>query len=270
MEELQSFVFEEDKLNTQFYIELAGITYPDPHYQIERKNSSIFCLEYIIEGEGIVYIDNKEYSPKKGDIYILPAGHNQMYYSSPTNPWKKIWMNVYGPLCDVLFPFYHLENTILVRNINLYPLFQKFLQICKQKDTQTEEIFLQASYIFHEILSRISSQLYSLPQVHHPVAIKIKDYIDQNIYSKFTLKELGKIACLSPSQLNRIFKKEYGATPYEYILTQKIETAKTLLKNTNISVKETAYRLNFSDEHYFSNIFKKKCGKPPREYVRAK
>jgi AraC-like DNA-binding protein len=270
MEELQSFVFEEDKLNTQFYVELAGITYPDPHYQIERKNSPIFCLEYIIEGEGIIYVDNKEYYPRKGDIYILPAEHNQLYYSSPTNPWKKIWMNVYGPLCDILIPFYHLEDTVLIHQLDLYPLFLKFLQICRQKDTPTQEIFLQASCTFHEILSRISSHLYSLPQTHHPVAFKIKNYIDKNINDKFTLTELAKIACLSPSQLNRVFKKEYGATPYEYILTQKIETAKTLLKNTNISVKETAYRLNFADEHYFSNIFKKKCGKPPREYVRAK
>lgn len=270
MEEIQSFVFEEDKLSSPFYVELTGITYPDPHYQIERKNSPIFCIEFIIEGEGIVYVDNTPYYPRKGDIYILPPGHNQLYYSSPVNPWKKIWMNVYGPLCDVLIPFYHLESTVLIHNLDLYPLFFKFLQTCRQREAQTNEIFLQASYIFHEILSRISTHLYTIPQSHHPVAIKIRDYIDKNIYNKFSLKELSKIACLSPSQLNRIFKKEYGATPYEYILTQKIETAKTLLTNTNISVKETAYRLNFADEHYFSNIFKKKCGKPPREYTKAK
>lgn len=270
MEEIQSFVYEEDKLSSRFYVELTGITYPDSHYHIKRKNSPIYCLEYIMEGEGTVNVNNKEFYPQKGDLYILPKGHNHLYYSSPSNPWKKIWMNVYGPLCDALMPLYHLENTVLIRNIDLYPLFLKFLQTCQQKDVLINEIFLQAANIFQEILSRISTHLYTLPQTHHPMAVTVRNYIDANIYNKFTLKELSEIACLSSSQLTRIFKKEYGTTPYEYILTQKIETAKTLLKNTNISVKETAFRLGFADEHYFSNIFKKKCFIPPKEYSKRK
>lgn len=270
MEEIQSFVYEEDKLSSQFYVELTGITYPDPHYHIERRNSRIFCLEYIMEGEGSVYVDNKEYHPGKGDIYILSPGTDHCYFSSPSNPWKKIWMNVYGPLCDSLIPLYHLDNTVLVQELDLYSYFLRFLKTCRQKEVLTNEIFIQASCIFHEIMSRISSHIFTTPQSHHPVAVKVKDYIDKNIYKKFSLEELSKIACLSPSQLNRVFKKEYSTTPYEYILTKKIETAKTLLKNTNISIKETAFQLNFADEHYFSNIFKKKCGIPPREYTKSR
>ena len=63
-----------------------------------------------------------------------------------------------------------------------------------------------------------------------------------------------------------MFKRAYGITPYDYILTRKIETAKLLLKNSSLSVKEIAYRLNFADEHYFSNIFLQKTGVRPKKY----
>ena len=73
---------------------------------------------------------------------------------------------------------------------------------------------------------------------------------------------------MSVSQLGRIFKAEYGMTVYAYILKRKIETAENLLRNTSLSVKEIADTLSFTDEHYFSNIFKKKTCMTPCEYRR--
>jgi AraC family transcriptional regulator of arabinose operon len=108
--------------------------------------------------------------------------------------------------------------------------------------------------------------LYEAPITKNIVAHNVKEYIDKNIYERFSMNDIAKIACLSLSQVNRVFKKEYGITPYDYILTKKIETAKLLLMNTNISIKNIAYKLNFLDEHYFSKIFKSRAGLSPRDY----
>ena len=55
-------------------------------------------------------------------------------------------------------------------------------------------------------------------------------------------------------------------TPYKYILNGKTETAKMMLLNTNMPIKEIAYELSFADEHYFSNMFKKLTGTSPKKY----
>ncbi|WFR57391.1 AraC family transcriptional regulator [Anaerocolumna sp. AGMB13025] len=267
MEHIISFLYDENRVNNQFNVELAGISYPDPHYYVEREDSKIYCIEYIMEGEGTVHMDGETIYPIKGDIYLLPGGHHHRYYSSQTNPWKKIWMNVYGPLCDLLIRVYHLEGVILVKDLALLDLFQKFLTVCEEKDLGVTVTFQRCSIIFHEILSRIAMHLYDKPIVKNAAAYKIKEYIDSNIYDKFSIKELADTACLSPSQLNRTFKKEFLQTPYEYILTQKIETAKLLLTNTNISIKQIAYKLSFADEHYFSNCFKERCGVSPKVFA---
>lgn len=90
--------------------------------------------------------------------------------------------------------------------------------------------------------------------------------MDEHIYEKLTIRQLSEAASLSPSQLTRVFRRAYGQTPYEYILSRKVDTACLLLRNTGLTVKEIAYRLQFSDEHYFSNLFRQRTGSPPGKY----
>jgi AraC-like DNA-binding protein len=266
MEHIVSFLEDKNKLYNQFHIQITGITYPDPHYFVERSNSSIYCIEYIMEGEGTVYMDEQVIYPVKGDIYILPRGHNHRYYSSRTNPWKKIWMNVYGPLCDSLMNLYQLQGIYHIKGLDLLGLFEEFLRVSEQQGAGIDDILLKCSIIYHEILARISRHLYNNPITNNTIASEIKEFIDRNIYSKLSMEVLAKHACLSSSQVNRLFKKEYNQTPYDYILSQKISTAKLLLQYTNIPIKQIAYKLNFADEHYFSNFFKEKCGVSPKDY----
>ena len=80
------------------------------------------------------------------------------------------------------------------------------------------------------------------------------------------VSDLARVASLSASQLTRVFRDAYGQSPYDYVLARKIDTACRLLLNTGMSVKEVAYRLNFVDEHYFSNVFSKRMGMPPGRY----
>uniref|UniRef100_UPI003FF13C24 helix-turn-helix domain-containing protein n=1 Tax=Eisenbergiella tayi TaxID=1432052 RepID=UPI003FF13C24 len=49
-------------------------------------------------------------------------------------------------------------------------------------------------------------------------------------------------------------------------MSRKVDTACLLLRNTGLTVKEIAYRLQFSDEHYFSNLFRQRTGSPPGKY----
>ena len=91
----------------------------------------------------------------------------------------------------------------------------------------------------------------------------MKEYIDGHIYEKLSVPKLEEQVNLSVSQAGRLFKAAYRKTPYEYILERKTDTACLLLVYTGLSVKEIAYRLNFADEHYFSNVFRKRMGKIP-------
>ena len=74
---------------------------------------------------------------------------------------------------------------------------------------------------------------------------------------------------LSPSQLTRVFQREYGMTPYAYFLSRKLALAQNLLRNSSLPIREIADRLQFTDEHYFSALFRQKTGVSPGAYRRG-
>ncbi|HBF39871.1 MAG TPA: AraC family transcriptional regulator [Firmicutes bacterium] len=95
---------------------------------------------------------------------------------------------------------------------------------------------------------------------------KIIDFMHENINSKITLTELSELTQLSPTYLSRAFKEATEYSVIEYFNKMKIDKAKELLIEGGKKVKEVAGALGFSDEFYFSRIFKKIEGVSPSEF----
>ncbi len=75
--------------------------------------------------------------------------------------------------------------------------------------------------------------------------------------------ELAAKFRLSPQHINLIFKKELGIPPIRFVHRELIRDAYRLLLENQLSVKETAEQLGFSNQFYFSRVFKKEMGFPP-------
>lgn len=265
MEKLESFILDSSLRKLPFYVEMAGITFPDPNYEIKREHSELYVLEYIIAGSGTVEIDGKTFSPSMGDVYLLPLGSRHHYYASKKSPFEKIWMNVNGSLCRQLIELYGLSGKYYFENIDLYELFQKFLQICEDRETDTKSLYDRCSLVFLEIIQRLSRHI-EKESTENEYAAQARNYCNRNIYEKITVDDAAKHVGLSVSQLNRLFRQEYNTTVYAYILSNKINTARALLRGTSLAVNEIAFLLKFTDEHYFTNIFKRKTGMTPTEW----
>jgi AraC family transcriptional regulator, arabinose operon regulatory protein len=264
-EDITSF-YNEQITGYPFCIEMAGISYCDGTYRIERKNSYLYCFEYILKGQGTVIINGETFTPVEGDIYILQKESSHIYFSDNDNPWEKIWFNINGPLVDHLMQAYKLNNLHHIQQLDLKDLFFKFLSTAQSKTLSKKDIFNLNSIVFHEIISKIYISTQVSKMEYNPLAMKLREYLDKHIMNQISLQELSDLIHRSPSQTIRIFKKEFGLTPYEYLLNNKIETAKLLLLNTNLQVNEIAYKLKFADEHYFSNYFKASTGLSPKKF----
>jgi len=248
-----------------FRITLAGITYENPNYTITRKNSNVFTVEYVISGRGHIEANGKCHTAEAGDTYILNYGMNLHYYADRQEPWQKIWFNAQGALLSEGARLYLPEGQIVFPKTDTKSYMEKILGICENKELSGDEINRLTAPLYIELLSQIAERQNG-EEKESDEAVILKSYIDMHIEEKISVKELSGLIYRSESQTIRIFKKNYQKTPYEYLLDGKIHRAKILISNTNISVKEAAYRLGFSDEHYFSGIFRKKTGFSPTEY----
>ena len=77
---------------------------------------------------------------------------------------------------------------------------------------------------------------------------------------------LADQACITKDHFIRLFKKEVGMTPVQYISQKKIEKAQLLLVTENMSIKEISFLLSYDDHSYFNRLFKKITGTSPQDY----
>jgi AraC-like DNA-binding protein len=96
--------------------------------------------------------------------------------------------------------------------------------------------------------------------------LNITRYINKNISEKITLENLTKEFGISRTLLCSLFKAELNTTVHSFILKQKIEEAKRLLRNTERSLSEISEFLSFSSQSYFQNTFRKQVGLTPTKF----
>ncbi len=93
-----------------------------------------------------------------------------------------------------------------------------------------------------------------------------KDYIDAHYDKDISLDDVSRVVNISPYYFSKIFKEECGLNFIEYLTNIRIDKAKNLLENSNLSIKEICISCGYSDPNYFSRSFKKNVGYTPTEY----
>ena len=82
-------------------------------------------------------------------------------------------------------------------------------------------------------------------------------FVRENISRLVTRQGLARQFSLTPEHINTIFKKELGVTPTQFVQREEALLALRLIRDEGLSVKEVAARVGFTDEFYFSKVFKK-------------
>jgi len=101
------------------------------------------------------------------------------------------------------------------------------------------------------------------------VAARIKAYIDQSFtVCDLSLKMIGNALTYHPNYVSSIFKNKFGINISKYVNIVRIRHSRFLIDMGEHSVKRLAELSGFSDEEYFSSVFKKHVGETPREYIK--
>lgn len=158
--------------------------------------------------------------------------------------------------------------SVLIQNlkksgVELHEFFDDYEGIYKHLfDHQSiEQSFLWIQSTAKEIIRLMQKKFSQLNTV-----LKVIDYVDNHYTSPISLKTIADTFDVSPAYLGQQFKKEKGVSFSNYVNSIRIEKASDLLKNTNLSAKEIALSVGFSDHNYFYRIYKKYTGISPTEF----
>lgn len=122
-------------------------------------------------------------------------------------------------------------------------------------------------FLLTELIDLISSNKLSIRRSSFREEIQaIDSYIEKNIDKKITLSSLAKYVNRSENYLSRIFKAETGINIINYINTRKMQKAKLLLTDSQLSINEISRCVGFEESSYFNKIFNKIYGMNPSDY----
>ena len=96
--------------------------------------------------------------------------------------------------------------------------------------------------------------------------VTAKLYIDDNFQEAIDLEKMACQACLSRFHFHRLFTKVYKITPHQYLTQKRIDRAKTLLHEDDLSITEVCNEVGFESIGSFSILFKKEIGFAPTYY----
>lgn len=104
-------------------------------------------------------------------------------------------------------------------------------------------------------------------QLRQSVLKKINALIHERLHEDISLKDLAEVACISKDHFLRAFRDTVGQTPYHYLLSQRLERAKVLLREEpGVPVAEVARRCGFKNLSHFSATFRRMTGISPKGY----
>lgn len=254
-------------VKTFFYPVCTGYFRYAPGYCLKRNSYDSFLIMYIKKGCCTVKLDSQTYTAGAGQIVVLDCYKPHSYYTN--TGWETLWLHFDGPVAREYFQMI-TADTGPVLNLKDDYKFDKYLSKIYQLFQENASIkeALVSQYITNVLTALlVSRESHSGGTVQSEVIEETTAYMSEHMTEPLTLEQLAARASLSPYYFTRLFKKETGFTPHEYLIAIRINAAKFLLKNVPAtSIKEVCFRTGFSNESSFCTTFKKWVGSTPSEY----
>ncbi|MBD2463141.1 helix-turn-helix transcriptional regulator [Oscillatoria sp. FACHB-1407] len=92
------------------------------------------------------------------------------------------------------------------------------------------------------------------------------DYIQERLSEEISLEAIANHLGISQYYFSHLFKQAMGVSPYQYVLQQRVERAKQLLKETDLSIADIALECGFANQNHLAKHFRSLVGMSPKAY----
>ncbi|MBD2608694.1 helix-turn-helix transcriptional regulator [Scytonema hofmannii FACHB-248] len=96
---------------------------------------------------------------------------------------------------------------------------------------------------------------------------KVIDYINAHLEQDLSLTELAALVQISPHYFSHLFKQSMGISAHQYVIRCRVERAKNLLLQGNLSLAEVAYKVGFANQSHLNRHFKRLLGVTPKQIL---
>ena len=225
----------------------------------------LFCAA----GSGALEYDGKEVRIDSGDYFFLPKNKPHAYYPD-SELWDVRWIVFEGSICDDILLRFGMTEPVVVTpsgETTMESIFDKMI-ISQEND------ILYCDYIcsglvydylieFHRLMD---SDADSARSRQLSMLLPVLRFMQDNFRSDISMTQLSGIIGVTPQHFCRVFRKTMNVRPNEFLTQIRLDEAKRLLTDKNISVSAAAEKSGFRNAGYFSTVFRKHEGISPAQY----
>lgn len=244
----------------------------EPNYHFEGERHNFWEVVCVMEGKVGVASEN--------ELYILNEG--QAIFHSPMefhNIWSENQKNTVfvfsfaGSMPALNHNVYNFgtQERILINEITemLSKTF-KYTGLIMNRikpgmEQEAEKVVKKLELLITTLLSNAEVNVLDPHTKSAQNYLNIVSVLNDNTETNLTVEEIADMCNMSPSNLKKTFKKYSGVGIIKYFNELKVEKAQKLL-NEGYTVKETAAALGYTDQNYFSVVFKRITGYSPIKY----
>lgn len=252
-------------------------------------------LLYIKEGTAQITVEGENYRGQVGDVFIFRPRQRHSIFVSASHSFVQPHVHFdllyrenreYIPISfqdldeisideypyfhkDILDSFYPSFPTVFhlhsphAFELKLFDLIHEFENPSIHASIRLPSLFLT---LWEQVLNEITYSFDDSNMPKEDSAQKVKFYIEQHTHTSLTMDTLSKLTHFSKSYVNRLFREAYHIPPLRYHTYLRMQKAKSLIRNTTMTVSEISELLGFSTVQYFSFAFKKSEGITPSEF----
>ena len=251
-------------------LNIASATYGGDWHSLPHAHNHME-LFYIVGGKGQFLIEDRLYPVDASKLVIINRNVNHTEIGVKEAPLQYIVMGIEGlelPAGDDSNGQYvilgHFDESR-----EIYSCIKNILREMELKKPGYEDICQAYTEILTIHLMRsieLSVPEESQHSANNRQCAAAKRYIDLHFKEALTLDNLAEQVHMNKYYLSHAFKREYGVSPMNYMITRRIEESKYLLAETDLSTSHISQLLGFSSPSYFSQVFRRAENTSPMEY----
>jgi len=244
----------------------------------EHTHGNMLEICYLESGAQVYTIGDERFELTGGDLFLTLPDETHGTGDLPENKGVLFWMLLHLPSRGRFLSLAPSEARLLLDQL-LHPPSRQFrggrpakqtlheiFDVYDRDDDPLRVVHLRNLFL-RFLLGVIEASGAAAPRPSRTMC-EVQEFIDQNLDVMLSIRQLAQLAGMSQSRFKARFKSEVGIPPADYVMRQKIDHAKQLLRDHH-KVTAVAMQLGFTTSQYFATVFKRYTGKSPTEFRRS-
>lgn len=253
--------------NAELFVCECGREKCFPYHKFGPIERHYYILHYVVNGSGFLKTRGKNYKISANECFLIKPGIEAEYGADPSDPWEYYWVGFSGAEAKEIIRRCGLEGEDVIRSSYPERLFRGIKQINENagKSVAAQYSMLGNLYImFSDLLSEYSENGLA-GETLNPIGAAVK-YINENYMREIKIEDLSSQIGFERTYFYKLFTARMGVSPKEYLISLRIDKAKSLIFGSDYTLEQIAGLVGYEDYNSFARIFKKKTGISPKEY----